>query len=129
MNKDNCICQSGKPFEKCCDRFLNQGLFARTPVQLMRSRYSAFALSGYGEYLLATWAVESIGSMSAAELSMKTVDWQGLEIVGKSQKGDLGFVEFKASFLDSEGELLVHHEKSEFVRRDGRWLYLTGEVA
>jgi len=115
MKQVSCICQSGKPFLKCCDRFLNQGLFAKTPEQLMRSRYSAFALSGYGEYLLATWADERIGSMTAVELSMKTVDWQG-------------FVEFKASFLDSAGELLFHHEKSEFVRRNGRWLYLAGEV-
>lgn len=122
-----CPCQSGKVFKQCCDRFLNQGQFAKTPVQLMRSRFSAFALGGHGDYLLATWVLPENSNMSAADLSIKSNDWTGLEIVNKSQKGDLGFVEFKASFTDEQGAA-VHHEKSAFERVNGRWLYVSGEV-
>jgi len=91
----------------------------------MRSRYSAFALGGYGEYLLATWR---LSGASAAELSIKSTEWVGLEIVSKSQKGDQGFVEFKAFYLDKGGVKNMHHEKSEFERINGRWFYLCGEV-
>lgn len=123
-----CICQSGKQFNQCCDRFLNQGQFAKTPEQLMRSRFSAFAFGGYGEYLLATWLPSVANNMTAAELSIKTTEWVDLEIVSKSQKGDIGFVEFKAAFIDAQGKHQEHHEYSEFVRNNKRWLYVSGQV-
>ncbi len=124
-----CICHGDKPFEECCDRFLNQGQIAKTPMQLMRSRYSAFALGGYGEYLLATWSPGMSSDLNAASLSMNSTDWQSLEIVGNSQKADQGFVEFKAFYKDADGKRCVHHEKSVFERVDGRWLYVSGEVS
>ncbi|HSG62441.1 MAG TPA: SEC-C metal-binding domain-containing protein, partial [Pseudomonadales bacterium] len=53
MNLKNlCPCGSNKPFAKCCDRFLSGAQHAKTPEQLMRSRFSAFFLGGYGQYLL-----------------------------------------------------------------------------
>ena len=79
-----CPCQSGKGFPSCCGRFLAQGLLARTPEQLMRSRFSAFALGGFGAYLLATWAPESVAGMTAESLSEPSLDWSGLEIVSRS---------------------------------------------
>ena len=123
-----CICQSGKVFMHCCDRFLNQEQHARTPVQLMRSRYSAFALGGYGDYLLATWSARQSTAMSAAELSFKSTNWVDLEIITKSQKGNQGFVEFKAFYLGANGKRSEHHEKSEFERVKGRWFYVNGEM-
>ena len=129
-NKTNtlCVCQSEKPFQQCCDRFLNQNKQAKTPLELMRSRYSAFALGGYGEYLLATWLPEKTEGMSAEKLSMNLTKWIFLEILENSLQGSKGFVEFKASFRDDMGKRCVHHEKSEFGWVNGRWLYVSGEV-
>ena len=127
--KNECVCQSGKLFQQCCDRFLNQKQFSKTPVQLMRSRYSAFALGGYGDYLLETWSPSMVSSMSEAELSMRSTEWVGLKIIDKSQQGEQGFVEFKALFKNENGKECVHHEKSVFERIDGRWLYVCGEVS
>lgn len=94
----------------------------------MRSRYSAFALGGYGEYLLATWAESYRHQYSAVDLSQTSLDWVSLEIVSKSQKGNSGSVEFKASYLDvNDGTIRVHHEHSRFERSGGRWYYLEGE--
>lgn len=124
-----CICQSGKPFSECCDLYLNQKQHAKTPAQLMRSRYSAFALGGYGEYLLATWSPSKVGGLSAVELSIKSTAWVGLEIVDKSQKGDQGTVEFKAFFKDKKGKRCMHHEISVFERVQGYWLYVNGDVS
>lgn len=94
----------------------------------MRSRYSAFALGGFGEYLKDTWLPSLGESLLASELSLRTIDWQGLEIVSNSQKGDLGEVEFKAYFLGQDDLKHVHHEVSQFQRIGGKWFYVDGEV-
>lgn len=123
-----CPCGSSKIFSLCCGRFLDSNKKAKTPEQLMRSRFSAFFLGGYGEYLLATWHPDMRGGVSAAELSQKTTDWVELQVVTKAQQGDIGFVEFKAFYRDSVGEIGCHHEKSEFLRVRKHWLYVQGEV-
>ncbi|MFK8028805.1 MAG: YchJ family protein [Gammaproteobacteria bacterium] len=126
MNKP-CICQSGRAFKQCCDRFLNQGQKAKAPIQLMRSRYTAYALGGFGDYLLSTWKPQG-SEMSAGELSIKHLEWLGLEIVSKSTQGETGSVEFKAAYVDKNGTKSLHHEKSSFERVKGRWFYANGEV-
>jgi SEC-C motif domain protein len=124
MNTVNyCPCGSNKPFSQCCGRFLSGAQHAKTPEQLMRSRFSAFFLGGYGQYLLDTWAVECRGGLTAIDLNTRETDWQRLEIIDRSQSGNQGMVEFKAFFTDEEGVECRHHERSSFERRKGRWLY------
>lgn len=89
----------------------------------MRSRFSAFYLGGYGQYLVDTWAAEHRGGLKPIDLNTRETDWQRLEIVDKSQQGNNGIVEFKAYFLDEDGKQACHHERSKFERRQGRWLY------
>lgn len=93
----------------------------------MRSRYSAYALGGYGEYLLKTWSPSSSQGLSAEQLSEKTVEWIGLDVISKRQKNDDGFVEFKAYFLDENQQESSMHERSVFQRMNGKWLYLGRE--
>lgn len=94
----------------------------------MRSRYSAYALGGYGDYLLETWFPATAKGLTANELCLRTCDWVELEVLNKSQKGDQGMVEFNAWFHDAQGDKQVLHEKSVFQRINGRWLYVGGEV-
>ena len=125
----SCICGKSKPFSKCCERFLSGNANAKTPEQLMRSRFSAYALGGYGEYLLSTWLSASASDLSVADLSEKTVSWQRLEVISSSQKGNHGMVEFKAWFSkpsNSDDGLEMMHEVSEFVRMQSRWFYVGG---
>ena len=122
-----CICQSGKEKIKCCQRFLDGQVKTKTPVQLMRSRYSAFALGGYGDYLLSTWSISQRKGMTEAELSIRSMDWVGLEILQKAQKGDQAIVEFKA-YYQVDNEKLAHHERSMFERVNGQWFYISGDV-
>ena len=91
----SCICGKSKPFVKCCDQFLSGKQNAKTPEQLMRSRFSAYALGGHGEYLVSTWLPTSAKGLVASELSEKTVSWKRLEVISSSQQGDNGVVEFK----------------------------------
>ena len=127
----SCICGKSKPFAKCCDRFLFGKQNAETPEQLMRSRFSAYTLGGYGEYLISTWLPASVKGLTAPELSEKTVDWQRLKVISSSQQGDNGMVEFKAWFCKSPSsdELEIMHEISEFVRIQSRWFYVGGRVS
>ncbi|GAB1256628.1 YchJ family protein [Aurantivibrio plasticivorans] len=121
----NCLCDSGKVFAECCEPYLNESQVAKTPVQLMRSRYVAYALGGYGEYLLKTWFPATAQGLDAAELSQRTINWQRLEVVNKAQHGDHGTVEFNAYFLPEHADQLeTMHEVSEFQRIAGRWLYV-----
>lgn len=126
----SCICGKPQPFAKCCDRFLSGKQNAKTPEQLMRSRFSAYALGGYGEYLLSTWFPASATGLTASELSEKTVYWQRLKVISSSQQGNNGTVEFKAWFqvsLNSD-EMEIMHEVSEFVRIKSRWFYVGARV-
>ncbi len=127
----SCVCGKSKPFAKCCGRFISGRELAKTPEQLMRSRYSAYALGGYGEYLVSTWLPISAGGLNVSDLSEKTVDWKRLEVISTFQQGDKGVVEFKAWFLKdpSSDELEVMHEVSEFTRMQSRWFYVSGKVS
>ena len=125
---DLCICGSGKHYGKCCSPFLSGTKWAKTPEQLMRSRYCAYALGDHGQYLLQTWFPPSATGLTVEALSQRNCEWTQLEVVNKSQTGDKGAVEFKAWFIDDKGDQQVLHEKSVFQRSNGRWLYVGGEV-
>lgn len=123
-----CRCDSGKPFARCCGPILAGKEQARTPKQLMRSRYTAYALGGHGEYLLKTWHPNTLGPLSAEILDDVTLDWRGLEILDEDQKGDRGRVDFKATYVDEDGKSHIHHEHSAFLRVKGKWLYVEGKM-
>ena len=88
----------------------------------MRSRYSAYVL-GLIDYLLATWHP----SASPGELELAPVKWLGLEVRHAQSSGDAGVVEFVARCRDSHGAQRIH-EISRFVRDDGRWYYIDGQI-
>jgi SEC-C motif-containing protein len=128
MNK-HCICGSQKFIANCCERFLSGREIAKTPEQLMRSRYSAYALGGYGQYLLDTWLPATSAGLSAEQLSTRENQWIELIVLNKSQQADSAMVEFEASYRDSSGVYHCLHEKSVFTRQRGRWIYVGGEIS
>ena len=91
----------------------------------MRSRYSAFTL-GLIDYLQATWHPST--RPAALEPLPAALRWLGLEVRRHVQQ-DAGhaIVEFVArSKLGGRAERL--HETSRFVREDGQWWYVDGDV-
>lgn len=123
---ENCPCLSGEQYGQCCGRFHRGAAEAATAEQLMRSRYSAFALLDT-DYLLRTWHPRT----APAELELDPgMEWRRLDILSTSRGGPLdteGMVEFKAYFRNGS-ERGVLHEASRFVRENRRWLYLDGDV-
>jgi SEC-C motif-containing protein len=90
----------------------------------MRSRYSAF-VQGNVPYLLATWHSSQRPASLALEAGAK---WLGLEIRQHRSTGeDTAEVEFVARFRVG-GKAIRQHERSRFVREDGRWYYVDGDV-
>ena len=118
---------SGRPVAlvDCCGRFLDQGQTAPDAEHLMRSRYSAFVL-GRVDYLNASWHTRTRPDDLSLEPGVK---WLGLEVKRhRVIDADHAEVEFVArSRVGGRGQRL--HETSRFVREDGRWFYVDGDVA
>jgi len=120
-----CPCGSGQAYPACCGRW-HDGAAAPTAEALMRSRYSAFVLN-LEPYLLASWhASTRPASLGLAEEG--GCKWLGLEIRRVClQDEDHATVEFVARYrIAGRGHRL--HEVSRFVREDGRWFYVDGDV-
>jgi SEC-C motif-containing protein len=93
----------------------------------MRSRYTAYTLLNEN-YLLATWHSSTRPAVLglANEVPLK---WLGLK-VGRHEQLDAGhaIVEFDARYkLNGRAHRL--QEVSRFVREDGLWFYVEGEIA
>ncbi|WP_089306746.1 YchJ family protein [Geodermatophilus pulveris] len=125
MAPRRCPCGSGLPHGECCGRLHGGTSAAATAEQLMRSRYSAFAV-GDAAYLLATWHPST--RPPALELD-PAVRWTGLDVLATSRGGLLdtdGTVEFRAWYRH-DGTTGHQHEVSRFTRVDGAWRYLDGD--
>ena len=124
---DTCICNNNKNFEVCCGRFLSGAQHAKTPEQLMRSRYWAYAMGGY---LLSTWFSATSTGLTTETLSEKTVEWVKLEVLSKNQTGDKATVTFYAFFREPDSlDVNIMHEASVFQRASGHWFYVGGEAS
>ncbi|TKB44335.1 YchJ family protein [Thalassotalea mangrovi] len=124
-----CPCGSALTYSDCCQP-LHQGLkTAETAEQLMRSRYSAYALK-LGPYLEQTWAQAERVNNSLADIQQwaEQTAWLKLEILATDYTAnDFHFVEFSAQYLH-QGKRWLMQEKSRFCREDGLWRYLDGDV-
>jgi SEC-C motif-containing protein len=91
----------------------------------MRSRYSAFVLCNE-QYLLATWHPTRRPRSIPFNKGQK---WLGLRIVESRVTGDASAeVEFIARSRVSDAAAVRHHERSRFVREEGAWFYVDGDV-
>jgi len=117
-----CPCNPENDYDQCCGPYLAGEKIPPTAEALMRSRYSAYVL-GLLDYLLASWHA----STAPGELALPPVKWLGLEVRHAAQSGDAGVVEFVARCREG-GRAQRLQEISRFVREDGRWYYLDGQV-
>jgi len=122
---DACPCGSGQPYAACCGRY-HAGAAAPDAERLMRSRYSAY-VRGLVDYLRATWHPDT----RPAELELDAAprpQWLGLAVKSHAAQDDgHATVEFVARYKRN-GRAFRLHETSRFVRLDGRWVYVDGDV-
>ena len=91
----------------------------------MRSRYSAFVLQR-ADYLLATWHT----SQRPAAIDFDPgVKWLGLELrQHRVLDATHAEVECVARQKSPGSPALRLHERSRFLREDGRWYYVDGDL-
>lgn len=119
-----CPCDSGRAYAECCGLW-HAGAPAPDSLSLMRSRYSAYALSNE-QYLLATWHATTRPRSIPFDARQK---WLGLSIVDTRITGDTtAEVEFVARSRLSNAAAVRLHERSRFVREAGRWYYVDGTL-
>jgi len=90
----------------------------KTPEDLMKSRYEAYVRMD-GEYLAKTTTQDISSDMSA----YTEIEWLRLDVI--EAVGDE--VEFKAYYRQNE-KIYLLHERSTFIKKDGVWLYDSGEL-
>ncbi|MBM9513339.1 YchJ family protein [Desulfogranum marinum] len=121
-----CPCDSGLTYGKCCHPLHSGQRHAPTAEALMRSRYSGYVAQEI-PYILQTWHP----STRPLSIDPNTIaHWCGLKILATSKGGEndhQGTVEFTATAMDS-GRISQLHEVSCFVKENGQWLYVSGEV-
>ena len=124
MSATRCPCLSGLTYDDCCGRLHAGSAVAQTAEQLMRSRYSAFAV-GDTAYLLATWHHTTRPTSLELDPDQR---WYRLDVLANREGGPFdtsGVVEFEAFYRAPAGAG-SQHEASRFSREDGLWFYVDG---
>jgi SEC-C motif-containing protein len=126
-----CPCGSGAALEKCCGPIISGETPAPTAEALMRSRYTAFA-TGALDHIERTYAADRRAEFDHAstEETAQPIQWLGLQIIDTALGGatdQTGTVEFAARYR-KDGKVLVHRERSNFVRENDHWVYADGHV-
>ena len=128
-----CKCGSKKSYAECCGRF-HIGSLPSTALELMRSRYSAYALN-LPSYIMDTthpgnpsyqtdrraWA------QSISQFSLNT-SFEKLEILDFQDHGHTATVTFTAHLTQNDKDV-TFTEKSIFEKVNGKWLYKSGTLA
>ena len=91
----------------------------------MRSRYTAYTMQRE-DYLLATW-YPSTRPLRLGLMDEVPTKWLGLEVKHHEQHDADHAIEFIARYKVN-GRAHRLHEVSCFVREDGRWFYVDGEI-
>ena len=121
-----CPCCSKQTYQQCCQPFHLKKQSAKTPEQLMRSRFCAFYLKDY-DYLIATHHSQYLNGLDKETLAQEPLpQWLSLDVIRSSHTNDKGQVTFQAWYkLDDEIDAI--HECSDFLKCDGQWLYTEGK--
>jgi SEC-C motif-containing protein len=118
-----CPCGSGQLFEACCEPILTGQRAAASAEQLMRARFTAHVAHDF-KFLHATYRLTS-GTPYVPEEGEPTLQWTKLVVHAHAttDNPDKAFVDFSA-YGTEDGTEKVLHEKAEFLRINGTWLYM-----
>ena len=123
-----CPCGSGRAFADCCSPYLAGSAEPPTAEALMRSRYSAFVRRDE-RWLRTSWHPDTCPA--GLDVAADPVQWLGLKVLAV-QGGGAGDAEGTVEFVargKRNGRAFRMHETSRFVRVDGAWRYLDGDIS
>lgn len=127
-----CPCGSGASYDECCGKY-HRGLLPEMALQLMKARYSAYAIGDVG-FIMSTTHPKHVESKKDPRVRQKEIEhfskntvFQKLEIL-KVEPGDpISYVTFRV-FLEQGGKPFSYTERSTFEKVQGKWFYLLGDL-
>lgn len=125
-----CPCRSKLAYKDCCQVF-HETKPAKTPEQLMRSRYSAYAL-GIVDYLASTLHSSKHTPNLIEELVefSSSVKFKNLTVLSASEvTNNIAYVHFKAWYQTFDTHFHWMQENSRFIFEGGKWFYVEGNVS
>ncbi|NGX33972.1 MAG: hypothetical protein K1060chlam1_00316 [Candidatus Anoxychlamydiales bacterium] len=133
MNKKLCPCQSKKQYIDCCEKFHLGKKKPQNAKDLMRSRFSAYALS-LVDYIIKTSHPKNV----CFQKDLKTLKeeilrfckdtaFANLKILDFIEEKNKAFVTFTA-YLKADKKDITFTEISHFEKKDGKWLYKDGQI-
>ena len=119
-----CPCGSTLLFNACCQLFITQKKFPNTAEQLMRSRFSAYAIKN-GQYIFETYGATQRLKQSVSDIQSwaDECSWLALVVHESSEST----VEFTAFYV-VDNTLCELREKSNFALEQGQWRYIDGDI-
>ena len=128
-----CPCSSGIMYSLCCRKYHEGKEDTKTPQELVKSRFSAYALS-LADYIIRTTHKNSpIYSQNMDEWKKlildfsKSTDFKKLEIYNVEEENNRASVCFTA-YLEQNGYDATFAEISNFIKENNKWYYIKGQV-
>lgn len=125
-----CSCGSEKKYKKCCKPFHN-GIYPNLAVELMKSRFCAYAIND-AEYIISTTHNTNkdftndiqTWSNSISDFCENT-EFIKVDILEEINGEFESFVTFKAHLIQ-DGRDASFIEKSRFIKEKNKWFYVDG---
>jgi len=120
-----CPCGSGSDYGDCCERIHLNHSGATTAEELMRSRYSAYAL-GNVDFLVQSHHPRTRSKKLKREVSewIQEVEFEFLEVLETEPDS----VTFLVGFQTPTGQSQIRQEHSRFLKEKGLWYYLDSDL-
>ena len=127
-----CPCGSSKKYKKCCKIFHDDIKKPSNALELMKSRFSAFAFCK-SDYIIKTthqkncdFSLNTSSWIADIELFSKNTIFEKLDILDFIDSEIESFVTFKATLFQNKKDISFI-EKSRFLKESNIWLYVDGE--
>lgn len=120
-----CPCGRGSSYGDCCERVHLSHSSARTAEELMRSRYSAYAL-GKVDFLVQSHHPRTRSKKLKKDITdwINEVEFEFLEVLEVEPDS----VTFLVGFQTPSGQSQIRQEHSRFVQEKGLWYYLDSDL-
>lgn len=132
----HCPCTSSLPYHSCCRPYHTHLKKPKKAVELMRSRFSAYALS-LADYIIETTHAKNPHFLSNKKLWTQQIlnfsdhtFFDDLIILEENEKNHQGYVHFLAKMREKKAPYknISFYEKSLFIKEGDQWFYLSGET-
>lgn len=123
-----CPCGRAVDYSLCCQPYLCGERQPEHPSQLMRSRYTAFAVH-HADWLISSWHPQCMPEQLRESImaGFTATTWLGLTLYEDSpgRNENEGFISFVARYEENgiPGAII---ERSRFLKEQGRWYYVDG---